>query len=286
MISGSILIDKEKGFTSFDVVAKMRGILHEKKIGHNGTLDPDATGLLQIFVGQGTKAIAILPEHDKTYEAEVTLGITTDTDDISGQVLSENKEAALNLTVEEIEAAFRVAGSRTQQIPPMYSAIKKNGKKLYEYAREGIEIQREPRTIEIYNISFISYFNDTIKFEAEVSKGTYMRVLCENIAEQLGTVGYMSNLLRTKVDKFCIENSIKVDELEKNNIKAFITLEKFFDDKDKIELNENELVQFLNGACIEKNLPNNVYRIYCSKFIGIGVVKENRLKRDIVSLKK
>ena len=283
-MDGVIVINKEKNITSNDVVQRVKKILNVKKVGHAGTLDPLACGVLPILVNEGTKLSKYLINHNKTYIATIKLGEKKTTGDSEGKTIETSKVREYSLN--EINNVLNSFLGIQKQIPPMYSAIKKNGKKLYEYAREGIEIQREPRTIEIYNISFISYFNDTIKFEAEVSKGTYMRVLCENIAEQLGTVGYMSNLLRTKVDKFCIENSIKVDELEKNNIKAFITLEKFFDDKDKIELNENELVQFLNGACIEKNLPNNVYRIYCSKFIGIGVVKENRLKRDIVSLKK
>ncbi|MBQ1749317.1 MAG: tRNA pseudouridine(55) synthase TruB [Lachnospiraceae bacterium] len=233
MISGSILIDKEKGFTSFDVVAKMRGILHERKIGHNGTLDPDATGLLQIFVGQGTKAIAILPEHDKTYEAEVTLGITTDTDDISGQVLSENKEAALNLTVEEIEAAFCVAKSRTQQIPPMYSAKKINGKKLYELAREGKTIERKPSLIKIYRLEILEIDLPRIRFLAHVSKGTYIRTICHDLGDILQTGACMSELRRTEIGTLSIDNAVTLSELEelvaKDQLeKVLIPLEEMF----------------------------------------------------------
>lgn len=212
--SGCILIDKPAGFTSFDVVAKLRGMLHEKKIGHNGTLDPDATGLLEIFVGRGTKAVPLLSDHDKTYEAVLRLGIKTDTEDLSGQILSDRSDLVGNLTEEKIHKAFSAIQSRTSQIPPMYSAKKVGGKKLYELARKGQEIERKAVPIEIYELKMEEISLPDIRFTAHVSKGTYIRTICSDIGDFLGTGACMASLRRTKIGQTDVKDALSLDELQ------------------------------------------------------------------------
>ena len=199
--------------TSHDVVARLRRILKTKKIGHAGTLDPLATGVLPMLINKGTKLSQKLMEHDKTYIATIQFGIKTDTGDITGKAIN-NVGAAVH--GDPIECLNTFLGE-IQQIPPMYSAIKINGKKLYEYAREGITIEREPRKITIYKIELINFNEEKqeLTIKVECSKGTYIRVLAEDIAEKLGTVGTIKELERTVVGNFKIEDAIKLDELEK-----------------------------------------------------------------------
>jgi tRNA pseudouridine55 synthase len=213
--SGCILIDKPAGFTSFDVVAKLRGMLHEKKIGHNGTLDPDATGLLEIFIGRGTKAVPLLSDHDKTYEAVLRLGIKTDTEDLSGQILSDRSDLVGNLTEEKIREAFSIIQSRTSQIPPMYSAKKVGGKKLYEMARQGQEIERKAVPIEIYELRIEEISLPEVRFTAHVSKGTYIRTICSDIGDFLGTGACMASLRRTKIGQTDVKDALSLEELQK-----------------------------------------------------------------------
>lgn len=214
--NGLINIYKEKGFTSNDVVAKMRGILHQKKIGHTGTLDPDAEGVLVVCLGTGTKLVEMLTDHDKEYIACCRLGVTTDTQDMSGTVIS---EADVDVSREELHEAVQVFVGDYDQIPPMYSAIKQNGKKLYELAREGIEVERKPRKVHIDAITVLddSQLKETSSFTMEVkcSKGTYIRTLCNDIGDRLGCGGAMQNLLRTRVGAFTLDTAIKLGDLEK-----------------------------------------------------------------------
>lgn len=211
MIDGIINVYKEKGFTSHDVVAKLRGILHQKKIGHTGTLDPDAEGVLPVCLGSGTKVCDLLTEKSKTYEAVLLLGKTTDTQDISGQVLS---EAEVTCTEEEAREAVLSFLGVYDQIPPMYSALKVNGKKLYELARTGVEVERKPRRVEILSIEILNISLPRVSFRVHCSKGTYVRTLCQDIGEKLGCGGCMESLLRTRVAQFSIEESLKLSEIE------------------------------------------------------------------------
>ena len=281
MINGMVNVYKEAGFTSHDVVAKLRGIVKQKKIGHTGTLDPDATGVLPVCFGNATKLCDMLNDKSKEYEACMLLGVTTDTQDISGTVL-EQKE--VNITKEEAENAIMSFIGEYYQIPPMYSAIKINGKKLYELARQGKEVERQPRRVEIQNIEIMDMQLPEIKFRVGCSKGTYIRTLCEDIAKKLGTVGYMEELQRTKVNNFRIEDSILLDDITLENAeKNIIKIEKVFKEKDKINLDNKKLEMFLNGVKLTYNLPNSIYRIYNNEqFIGIGVIENKLLKRDIV----
>lgn len=282
-MDGLILINKQKGFTSHDVVNVIRKKLNTKKVGHTGTLDPNATGVLPILVGKATKISKYLMEHDKTYIATIKLGEKTDTGDSEGQVIEE-KSIPADLKKEDINNALQNFFGKQKQVPPMYSAIKINGKKLYEYAREGKEVKLEAREIEIYKIELLEYQNNKIKFEVECSKGTYIRTLCENIAKKLGTVGYMEELQRTKVNNFRIEDSILLDDITLENAeKNMIKIEEVFKEKETIELDNKKLELFLNGVKLTYNLPNSIYRIYNNEqFIGIGVIENKLLKRDIV----
>lgn len=283
-MDGLIIINKPKDYTSHDIVNIVRKKLNIKKVGHTGTLDPNATGVLPILIGVGTKISKYLIEHKKTYVATIKLGKKTDTGDLEGKVIEEDKEFD-KINVQKIESVLNSFLGKQKQIPPMYSAIKINGKKLYEYAREEKEIERQARDIEIYNIILKKYNNeDEITFEVECSKGTYIRTLCEDIAEKLGTVGYMKELQRTKVDNFKIEESIKIEELDNIDIKnKIVPIEKIFEKVSKIDLNARKLELFLNGVMLTYNLKDGVYRIYNDgKFIGIGTLQNKLLKRDIV----
>lgn len=211
MEAGIIVMDKPAGFTSFDVVAKLRGILHIRKIGHTGTLDPIATGVLVVCVGRATKLVSELTAERKTYEAGILFGEKTDTGDITGKVTDTSEK-------EITEADFREAVSDfigdIDQIPPMYSAKKVNGRKLYEYAREGIEVEREPERIHIYSIDVMSFDFPHASIRVECSKGTYIRALIEDIAGAAGSCGTMESLRRTKNGDFSIEDAHTFDELE------------------------------------------------------------------------
>ncbi|MCI6466861.1 MAG: tRNA pseudouridine(55) synthase TruB [Faecalicatena sp.] len=212
MINGVINIYKEKGFTSHDVVAKLRGIVGQKKIGHTGTLDPDAEGVLPVCLGRATKLCDMLTDKDKTYEAVLLFGKTTDTQDISGTVLEE-KDTSL-LTVEKIEECIRAYIGEYEQVPPMYSALKVNGKKLYELAREGKEVERKARKVQIYDIQIKKIEIPRVTMEVTCSKGTYIRTLCHDIGRDLGTGACMEELLRTRVSRFDFKDSLRLSEIE------------------------------------------------------------------------
>lgn len=282
-MDGVIIINKQKNFTSHDVVNVIRKKLNIKKVGHTGTLDPNATGVLPILVGKATKISKYLIEHDKTYIATIKLGEKTDTGDNEGQVIEE-KLVPTDLKKEDINNVLQIFLGKQKQVPPMYSAIKINGKKLYEYAREGKEVKLEAREIEIYKIQLLEYKNSKIKFEVECSKGTYIRTLCEDIAKKLGTVGYMEELQRTKVNNFKIGDSVLLDDITLENVEEnLIKIEEVFKEKDRIELDNKKLELFLNGVKLTYDLPKDIYRIYNNKqFIGIGIVENKLLKRDIV----
>ncbi len=212
MIHGIINVHKEKGFTSHDVVAKLRGIVGQKKIGHTGTLDPDATGVLPVCLGKATKLCDMLTDKNKMYETVLLLGLTTDTQDISGNVI--NKTSSANLCEGDVREAILSFVGEYQQVPPMYSALKVNGKKLYELAREGIEIERKARQVSIFSINIKEIDLPRVRMEVSCSKGTYIRSLCHDIGEKLGCGGCMETLVRTKVSCFTIENSVTLAQIQ------------------------------------------------------------------------
>ncbi len=230
MYHGILNVYKEKGFTSHDVVAKLRGIVKQKKIGHTGTLDPDAEGVLPVCLGKATKLCDMLTDKDKTYEAVLLLGKTTDTQDAGGRVLSERPVSVGEDRLKEIIVSF--VGTYGQ-IPPMYSALKQNGKKLYELARAGITVERAPRQITIYGIRVLSLELPRVKMEIRCSKGTYIRTLCEDIGNAAGCGGCMEALVRTKAGQFALKDSLslaKIEELcrEGRLIEALAPVEDFF----------------------------------------------------------
>ena len=284
-MDGILIINKHKGCTSHDIVHKIKKITKEK-VGHTGTLDPMATGVLPLLIGKGTLCSKYLIEHDKTYKATLKLGIETDTKDLEGRVIQEQAVDIKILEKSNVENILKSFVGKQEQIPPIYSAIKVDGKKLYEYAREGKEVRIQPRTIEIYdmNLEKIDRDNKEIVFKVSCSKGTYIRTLCENIAEKLETVGYMKDLKRIEVGEFNIKNSITLKELEIKKEKAVISIEDFLKDKNTITLNIKKLNLFLNGVNLKVEQVDGVYRIYNEKseFIGTGTIKNNILKRDII----
>ena len=287
-MDGIIIINKEKNWTSNDIVQKLKGILHEK-VGHTGTLDPQATGVLPILVGKGTGLSKYLINHDKEYIATIKLGQKTSTGDAEGDVIDTKNVTKEMLEENFVECALQSFLGKSLQVPPMYSAIKVNGKKLYEYARNGKKIDVEPRNIEIYDIKLISIQEEAkeIVYKVKCSKGTYIRVLCEDIAKKLGTVGFMKDLNRTKVGDFFIEDAIKIsDVINCKNIDdlKFISIEDFFLDKVTLKFDDDKLKRFLNGVKVCVKLDDGIYRVYDegNKFVGIGVVKDCRIKRDLI----
>lgn len=283
-MDGIIIINKEKEYTSHDVVAKVKKILNEKKVGHTGTLDPNATGVLPILLGKGTKLSKYLINHNKIYEATLKLGEKTDTADIEGKIIEEKEVRKENISKENIAKILQEFIGKSKQVPPMYSAIKVKGKKLYEYARKGQTIEIKSREIEIYSIELLNINNNEITFRVHCSKGTYIRTLCENIAEKLETVGYMKELKRIEVGEFNIKNAITLKELESKKEKAVIHIEELLKDKPAINLNNKKIRLLLNGVNIKSDLKDGIYRIYNEEkeFIGTATIKNNILKRDII----
>ena len=286
-MDGIIIINKQAGCTSHDIVYKVKKISNEK-VGHTGTLDPLAEGVLPILIGKGTLCSKYLINHDKKYFVKLQLGIKTETADKEGKIVETQNVDKNILNKENVINILNSFIGKQEQIPPIYSAIKVNGKKLYEYARNGKNVEIKPRVIEIYDIKLqdIDKEKSQISFTVHCGKGTYIRSLCEDIATKLGTIGYMEYLQRKEVGKFKIENSIKVEQLEndkKTLEKNIIPIEKIFENKKIIKLSDNKLKNFLNGIKLEQNFPDDVYRIYNNnKFIGTGIVNEKKLKRDII----
>ena len=307
-MDGIIIINKPQNCTSYDIVYKVKKILN-KKVGHTGTLDPMATGVLPLLIGKGTLCSKYLIEHDKIYKVILQLGKKTDTADEEGNIIEERKVEKDILKKENVLKAIKQCEGEQIQTPPIYSAIKVKGKKLYEYARQGKEVEIPKRKINIYKIELLNINEENLQIEFSVhcSKGTYIRSLCEDLAEKLGTIGYMAKLERTRVGQFDIKNSITIEELEKDyknnskqeNIKRIdnidnqeslklelpyiIPVEKIFEKNEKVELSKYKLNLFLNGVKITSNNLDGVYRVYCDKkFIGTGIIKEKLLKRDVI----
>ena len=282
-MNGILVVNKPSGCTSHDVVKEVKKIFNEK-VGHTGTLDPMATGVLPLLIGKGTLCSKYLINHDKTYRVVLELGKKTDTADREGNIIEEAIVPDESLNTSFVKTVLKSFEGKQMQTPPMYSAIKVNGKKLYEYARKGIKVEVKPREIEIYKIEFININKDNaqIEFKVDCSKGTYIRSLCEDIAVRLNTIGFMTELERLRVGEFDISQSIEIKDIKSSNL---ISLEELFKDVQNVELNENRLKQFLNGMkikCDEKEI-NGPCKVYCDdKFVGIGIQKSGRLKRDII----
>lgn len=288
-MDGIIIINKEKNYTSNDVVNIVKKIT-KSKVGHTGTLDPNATGVLPLLIGNATKISKYLINHDKEYEVVLQLGIRTETADVEGKVIEEKEVTAEMLNKDNIEEKLQQFIGKQEQIPPIYSAIKVNGKKLYEYARKGQEVELKPRQIEIYSIQLvgINEKEKQISFKVKCSKGTYIRSLCEDISKKLGTVGYMKELNRLQAGEFYIKDAVTISEMkekiEAGNLENIITIEEIFKNNPQIQLEQEQIEPYINGVKINTKKTNGVYRIYKpdGTFIGLGIVENSKLKRDLV----
>lgn len=274
-----LVVNKEKNLTSRDVVNNLTKIFNTKKIGHTGTLDPIATGVLVCLFGKYTKLVDLLTSLDKEYIAEIKLGIKTDTGDITGSII-ENKK--YNITKEEIIKVFKEFPQKYKQIVPKYSAVKINGKKLYEYARNNIEIELPKREVSIFSLELIDYEKDIIKFKTHVSKGTYIRSLIEDICEKLGTIGTMNNLIRTKQGGFDIEDSFILDDIKNGNFK-FQNIHEFLK-YPSIEINDELIKIIKNGGRIKNiyNVQDKVIFTYQGEDIAIYETNNETLKPYIM----
>lgn len=284
MVNGIINVYKEKGYTSFDVVAKMRGIFGQKKIGHTGTLDPDAQGVLPVCLGKATKVCDLLTDKDKVYKATMLLGIQTDTLDISGKVCN---KAVVNVTEQQVRDVVSTFVGTIEQVPPMYSALKVNGKKLYELAREGKTIERKARKVSIYDITIDEICLPEVVMTVSCSKGTYIRSLCDDIGTKLGCYGCMKDLLRTKVACFDIGDAYKISEIEKLKESIVLPVDMLFENIPAVNtvLMAQKLIE--NGNRIPAEMINadgnkqrkyddeGRYRIYNPEdsFVGIYTYK-------------
>lgn len=254
-MDGIFNIYKEKGFTSHDVVAIVRRTIRMKKVGHTGTLDPDAEGVLPVCVGRATKLSDVIMDGRKSYRAMLRLGITTTTEDASGEVLETKAVDFSEDRIREVVASFI---GRLEQVPPMYSAVKVNGKKLYELAREGKEIERKSRTIEVYDIRIRQFLPpDRVEIDVDCSKGTYIRALCADIGKALGCGGHMAELLRTRTGAFSLENAIKLEELKalaeaERAEEALLTMEEALQDFPVVRVSEKSAKYLYNGGKIQE----------------------------------
>ena len=254
-MDGIFNIYKEKGFTSHDVVAIVRRTIRMKKVGHTGTLDPDAEGVLPVCVGRATKLSDVIMDGRKSYRAMLRLGITTTTEDASGEVLETKAVDFSEDRIREVVASFI---GRLEQVPPMYSAVKVNGKKLYELAREGKEIERKSRTIEVYDIRIRQFLPpDKVEIDVDCSKGTYIRTLCADIGKALGCGGHMAELLRTRTGAFSLENAIKLEELKalaeaERAEEALLTMEEALQDFPVVRVSEKSAKYLYNGGKIQE----------------------------------
>ena len=304
MINGVINIYKIKGFTSHDVVAKLRGIMRQKKIGHTGTLDPDATGVLPVCLGNATKLCDMLTDKEKEYVAKVQLGVTTDTQDMTGTVLS-SKE--VEVSEEEVREAVASFIGPYEQIPPMYSALKVNGKKLYELAREGKEVERKARPVVIHEIEVLDMELPTLTIRVRCSKGTYIRTLCYDLGEKLGCGAAMAALERTKSGQFSLETAMTLAELEEKLKKAgdnreeiiqsiVIPVDKMFSELQELRLLPEWERLIENGNSFEERnlkkeflvsdrIDKSRYRVYIGKDTFMGVYEYRKEEKKFSPVK-
>lgn len=281
-MNGIILVDKPCGWTSHDVVGKLRGILHERRIGHSGTLDPMATGLLVVFAGRATRAVEFAEADSKEYIAGLRLGVSTDTQDTTGNVL--NTCEALPSKDELIAAANGFLGE-ISQIPPMYSAIKMNGKKLYELARRGEIVERSPRKVTISKLELVGEDKSDYILDIHCSKGTYIRTLCSDIGDKLGCGGCMSSLRRVKAGVFSVTQAHTMEQIQAAADSGgldgiIIPVDTLFTDKPKLTVNEFEEKKLRNGNTIKTKSADGTYRVYSEsgEFLLLAEVKDNLLK--------
>lgn len=294
-MNGVLLIDKEKEFTSFDVVAVVRKRLMQKKAGHTGTLDPNATGILPVLLGSATKAQDIIPCQDKRYKADFRLGVATDTLDIWGEVIEEKPAHCTRRQVEAILDGFR---GEIRQLPPMYSAVSVDGKRLYQYAREGREVERRPRTVTVYSLELLEFDEEaqTGTLDISCSKGTYVRTLIDDLARALGTVGVMTDLVRYEACGYSLDDAITLDELRAItsegeidcNARYFHSVESLFGVYPELVVSDKQANRFKNGnpldvartAVKDSAEDKKIYRVKDREgnFLSLGIVQDDMIK--------
>ena len=277
MINGFLLVNKGPGITSSRVVQIVKKKFQLKKVGHLGTLDPMATGLLIIALNRATKFASLLLQSEKSYRAEVTLGIQTDTDDAEGEAISSKKVDITELEIKETLLTFLGA---SYQLPPDYSALKHKGKPMYKYARDGIKVEKAERKIFIKNIQNILIEIPKVSFDISCSKGTYIRSIARDLGARLGCGAHLSGLIRTSQEKFMLSDACSLDDI---NLEDIISLEKAFEDLDFIKLNEKDSKAFIHGRSIERDFDHtNLLRVYDSanQFIAIGKNSSNGFKHE------
>lgn len=281
-LNGIILVDKPCDWTSHDVVGKLRGILHERRIGHSGTLDPMATGLLVVFVGRATRAVEFAEADSKEYIAGLHLGISTDTQDITGNTLKSSNSLPSKAELEQALSAFK---GEISQIPPMYSAIKVGGRKLYELARRGESVERKPRRVTIDKLDIIGENESDYVLDVVCSKGTYIRTLCNDIGDTLGCGGCMSSLRRVKAGAFSIEKAHTIDEIQAaadngGLDEIIIPVDRLFSAYPELTVRDAAEKKLRNGNVIKLAAPNGTYRVYTETggFLLLGEASDNKLK--------
>ena len=260
-MNGIVIVDKPEGWTSQDVVSKLRGVLQTRRIGHGGTLDPMATGVLPVFVGRATRAVEFFEHAEKTYEATLQLGITTDTEDITGTVLEENP---VSVTKTQFLSVLEQFKGEIQQIPPMYSALKVNGQKLYQLARRGKEVERQPRTITIHQLELVEFTGSAARIQVRCSKGTYIRTLCKDIGQALGCGGCMAALRRVAAGAYPIEEAVPLADLitSQDPGQFLLPVDSMFTACDAVRLTPNQEKRCRNGNTFSIDLPDGTYRAY------------------------
>ena len=260
-MNGIVIVDKPAGWTSQDVTARLRRVFNTRRIGHGGTLDPMATGVLPVFVGRATRGVEFFEHAGKTYEATLRLGITTDTEDITGTVLTEQEPSVSEADFLAVLAQFR---GKIQQIPPMYSALKIGGKKLYDLARQGKQVERQPREIEIFELTCLEFSGVTARLRIACSKGTYIRTLCKDIGEALGCGGCMEQLRRVAAGEYTISEAVPLDNLlNTEKPESYLRpVDSMFGNFEAITLTEKQELRCRNGNAFSIALPDGTYRVY------------------------
>ena len=260
-MNGIVIVDKPQGWTSQDVVSKLRGVFKTRRIGHGGTLDPMATGVLPVFVGRATRGVEFFEHAEKTYEAVLQLGVTTDTEDTTGRVL---EEKPVSVTKEEFLAVLPRFRGEIAQIPPMYSALKVNGQKLYDLARQGKEVERKSRKITIFRLECLSFDGNTAKLLVHCSKGTYIRTLCKDIGAALGCGGCMAALRRVTAGEYTIEKAVSLQELTETETpeRYLLPVDSLFARYEQVVLTPNQEKRCRNGNSFSVNLQPGQYRAY------------------------
>ena len=277
-MDGIVIVDKPQDWTSQDVVSKLRGVFQTRRIGHGGTLDPMATGVLPVFVGRATRGVEFFEHAEKTYEAVLRLGLHTDTEDITGTVLAEKE---VNITAEQFLSVLENFRGQIQQIPPMYSAMKVNGQKLCDLARKGREVERQPRTITIHKLECLEFTGKTARLLVHCSKGTYIRTLCKDIGEALGCGGCMESLRRVTAGDYTIENAVPLQTLIESSDPSgyLLPVDSMFRQYPAVTLTEKQEKCCRNGVAFTTNLPEGTYRVYAAsgEFLALSHMVEGKL---------